>query len=521
MRKNPTKTLKELASWAPYLLALSSVFVVGSLTWETRPFIGDDLEVYAAMERGEYLNKWSDILRDTSLDKWRPINNAYLFLTINLFGNSYPSFWILNTVLALVLGIVVIRFFHQLGLAQSTWQRVVVALATAVILTSPMTFFSRIGIFGFLELAPIILSILAYGLFVQPERRNFLVWAAVLLAGAALIHERYIVLSFGFALLGFLRSRKDERYRQALRNFLIFPAVWLYTFIFALDSNPLRGGGETPLDDSFGPWIVGRMLDALLFLSGSTFGRTVYMDPEGFSSIILEPATQFGMPLRVWSLIVWGILLIPVALLILSGFRSDERRAGHEVPSQKPGIVTELIVLGLLLLIPAATVVSRIEMRWLLGSLVFLALLIPLISNKPNGRVFHYLRLQFLVLWLIAINSFGIWSFNDFNAYRINTYELIDVVGEIPQPPSLQRIDVLIVLNDHSRYLVWSTGNGLSISAAFPDKVNRVEFINSLQNTEVQKCLTLHPDQCTVLDVSSTRLLGPVEIFRVGRSADQ
>lgn len=116
MRKNLTRTPKELASWAPYLLALSSVFVVGSLTWETRPFVGDDLEVYAAMERGEYLNKWSDILRDTSLDKWRPINNAYLFLTINLFGNSYPSFWILNTVLALVLGIVVIRFFHQLGL---------------------------------------------------------------------------------------------------------------------------------------------------------------------------------------------------------------------------------------------------------------------------------------------------------------------------------------------------------------------------------------------------------------------
>ncbi len=99
MRKTLRKLVSLVGQLGPYTVAVASLFVIGFYSWETRPFVGDDLEVFNAIDSGAFLNNWSEILRDTSLDKWRPVNNLFLFLAVNLFGNSYVAFWFINTFL--------------------------------------------------------------------------------------------------------------------------------------------------------------------------------------------------------------------------------------------------------------------------------------------------------------------------------------------------------------------------------------------------------------------------------------
>ena len=465
------------------------------------------------MESGDYLSSWLDVLRDTSLDKWRPVNNAFLFVAVNLFGNSYPAFWMLNTALIASLGIVVIWFFHTLGFGESLHQRTLIALATLVILTSPMTFFARQGIFGFLELAPLILAIISYRFFLRPNHSNALEWSALCAALAFLIHERYLVLTVGLAVFAYLRSKTDSRYQRTALRFLLLPAIWAYTMIFALGANPLRGGGEVPLDESVGRWILGRLFDAAVLLSGASFGTTVSMDPEGFTSLILGPETYFGAPTRLWATcIALGILLPTVGSVVVNRFRTisavlpSVRLESGYAPRR---IVQELVLTSGLLLVPAATVVSRIEMRWLFGSLLF-GILALTVGQLARPSVNRYARSGFITLTLLlAVNAVG-WSHHShYNMFRTNTYSLIEHIQAATTDRDGQSYWVHVKTDRFLSYVDWSTNRG---RALLQGEVREVVF-NADDPTEwLNSCQSLENRTCVEVSVSATRFGGSAAI---------
>lgn len=502
---------------AIYVLALSTVFIVGYLSWETRTFVGDDLEVLNAIEGETYLNRWSDILTDTSLDKWRPVNNLYLFVTINLFGNSYPAFWVLNTGLMIALGMSIIFFFRTLGLGETLNQRLVISLAIVATLTSPFTFFSRQGIFGFLEIAPIILSIFAYWFFIRADTRNNILWSASLLAFAALIHERYLVLSFGFAIIGLYRARTDFRYRSSWRKYLFFPLFWLYTMIFALESNPLRGGGEQSFDESIGPWVIGRLLDVTLVLPGSSLGRTLYFDPEGLTSLVLSPDNYLGFSPRVWfGLLFLGLCFLWVCGVVgqrISSINTELSSAENTSRSFEGARVMEQLAIGLVLMLPAATVVSRLEMRWLFGSFTFAILAVSTWASLGARRNSRFVVLATFILGILSINTISVPNYSDFNFFRENTYSLKEYVERAINESTKDTLGIVVEQGQNANYIAWSTNNGKLFEPAENTEIVDVYFPRNAQEREVsiKRCL-LRSSQCLEIRASSSTFNGTLHL---------
>ena len=514
MRINLEKVLQRIARVAPYPIAIGSLLIIGLYSWETRTFVGDDLEVFNAMNSGVYLSTWAEILRDSSLDKWRPLNNIFLFITVNLFENSYPAFWFINSLLIALLGACMIVFLHTLGFGKSARERIMIALGVVVIVTSPMTFFSRQGLFGFLEIAPLIFSVAAYGLYLHPNGRRALLWSAVLLALATLTHERYLVLSLGLAVAAYVRSKSDLRYKNSARRFLIFPALWIYTTVIALGSNPLRGGGEQALNDSAGPWLLGRFFDVVLLLSGSSFGNTVQMDPEGFTSLILGPEEYFGVPLRLWSLGVWALILLPsLSSLIARALRRSRTAPGEIGQSTNPSsrkIVFELTMLSGLILLPAATIVSRIEMRWLFGSLVLgvLALLVAQFSGPPQAK--KSLAGVLTLVVALFVNSAG-WPYHDqYNMYRTNTYGLIDAVQGATSPATSRTYSVFVSTDFHSQYLAWSTNYGRALTQGDSKQISEVTFNPAERTQWLNDCTSGGAEICLDVVVTAESFVGKI-----------
>ncbi len=489
---------------AIYVGALIVAALFGLVAWTNRGFAGDDLEVLAGIGRGEYLSHWTDIFRDVSLDKWRPINNAFLFVSLRLFGASYPAFWIVNTLLVGILCGVVIWLFSHLQMLRSGLSLVLVFGCLLVLVTSPFSFMFRIGVFGFLEVAPLILVLLAFGLFVRPTRSYSTKLSAVLLGAAALIHERFLILSvlFGILALTTTSTRTNSSSKSSYWWFFLFPISWLYTTILVLRSNPLKGGGESFLDESVGLWVLGRVWDTVLFLSGSSMGRSIfYAEPEGLLNKIVDPVGGSILSMRLWSGVLWVALLAPWFVSYLASRRGLGR--GHHCGHNKSrdtfnhGYASKAAVLcGLCLLLPAATVVSRIEMRWLYGSILFALVAMTLsILDRLNRKTYAYAMLGSLCI-LLSINVIGLSQFSRFNFFRENTFLLIDYIDSLTEKFEPEAYGVLVIVSDTTSYLGWSTNGGLAIELQASVKPSQVRFVGSDQVLPSNYCQKVFSDPC-------------------------
>jgi hypothetical protein len=494
---------------------IGSMFV-GTLTWETRTFLGDDLQVLIAFEDGKYLSSLEEVFRDTSLDKWRPLNNLFLYFSLQLFGNSYVWYWFTNTGLTVLLGIVVMRGlnrFHEENVSDKF--RYFKLLAVLTIIASPFSFMPRIGVFGFLELMPIIAIVLSYTVFARASSVIDFANSASLALAAALIHERYLIFALAMAILGWVRSQRNSDYRGSPIFFFSVPLFHVYTTALVLEIDPFRGGGEEHLSSTAGRWMTSRFLDGFLFLFGGIGGKTVFYSIDSSAAPlfreIIEPSGVLGISTRLTSLIVALVFIMigcVVPLMVLRR-RKDPLLARLIMSSELySGRIIEPFVISVALLIPAATVISRIEMRWLFASLVFLVLSFAAMANRLARFTVENRLMTACLGLLLLINLGGLRSFSTYNSFRENSYRLIDVADKSSSDLLFENYVLVVRISGQVGYLPWATADGLAIANEIgrPPKLTR--FVHESRVIDQGFCQDQFQMGCIVIAAKADSITG-------------
>lgn len=135
--------LSSRLNFLPILISSISSLALGFFTFDDRPFVGDDLQVRQAILEERYLVKWTDIFVDTTLDKYRPANNLFVFLGFQILGNSPIAFWAVSTFLVAALAGTVAFFVLKHGVGEGFYRKAIAILAGILVATSPMTFMAR------------------------------------------------------------------------------------------------------------------------------------------------------------------------------------------------------------------------------------------------------------------------------------------------------------------------------------------------------------------------------------------
>jgi hypothetical protein len=487
----------------PVFVGIAVAVLTALVAWESRPFVGDDLETLNGVSQGTYLAGWRDIFLDVSLDKWRPVNNLYLFTSLRLFGNSYQAFWVANVGLMVCLIVVANWLMGRIKDLGSLHDRLAVTTGLVVLGSSPFAHYSRIGVFGFLELMPIILLVLAIGQVTPEFNSRAIQRGGALLALATLIHERYFIAYLTFGLIAFWRSRRTLELSQSVRRLVWFPAFWLYTEILVLRTNPLRGGGDLYLDSTIGFWIIPRFIDSTLFLGGGTFGQTAfYTGVDAAFGNISEPTGLAGVPTRLVALLV---LLLPI--LFALAWKKDAResecfRRADSQNRQSLTLALQLVILMLALILPAATVISRVEMRWLFGPHVLVIFVVLCLSRTAFGQKTQFARAFFAAY--VGLNMVGLSKFDEYNFFRDNTYELIDFAQSSSEGLRTESYSIVVVTDENTSYLNWATNYGRALKQYLENPPRHVAFLSVESEPPMDYCSKKFRHECVWIYATST-----------------
>ena len=223
--------------------------------------------------------------------------------------------------------------------------------------------------------------------------------SAVLLLLSTLTHERYLLASFGFwAIFLFKETRPDNSHSYA-RLFLLIPLLHVFFKGIILGLSPLAGGGESSFQDVIGFWILHHFGDALLGLGGYYSGTGKFYSDWPLGKL----GEQSDLRLLGFSMILIPLVLITISCLLKT--RSDEYNNNGK--SLK---ITFLFMMLVLTTLPSATVVQRIEFRWLFIPQALLLLLFTTCVSKYliNSRLkIPALLLPLLCFALISLHYRG------------------------------------------------------------------------------------------------------------------
>lgn len=389
-------------------------------------FLGDDLQMWGGHLDGTFASNLQESVRHVGIDKWRPVNTTVMILVFRSLGDSYINFyWLSSAVIALIMiGLYVV----SRAIAGGSQRRgnLIPLLGAVVVGTSPFTFAGRAGVIGFLEFAPVLFCLGAFYLYQSAKRqgsRRLVVYSAILSLIAGLTHERFFLFSLALAIVIFVHGRREVRFRGFWLLYVANYVFYFFVSMIVLDTDAFRGGGEIPLSASFGWWILYRLVFSILHLFGAAGGEAVFFRASEPSQFLFGDgfATNYslGFPIALAT-----ILLISV---VYGARRLRQSRQGKASRTVLPASA-EALVVAIALLIPSATVISRIESRWLFASLVFLCLAVIVSSNSLNP-VSIVLSLLFLGMILVSnISHRG--SYEKFDFWKFRAAQVVDAVRQ-------------------------------------------------------------------------------------------
>jgi hypothetical protein len=151
----------------------------------------------------------------------------------------------------------------------------------------------------------------------------------------------------------------------------------------ALRVDPIIGGGEAPIRSSANTWILEHFLIGVKAIAGIGNGTNIGFDATGY---LRQPA--LGVVGKIWLFAAVVILLL--ILTWRTWFVREVLATKHEINirlvEQQKVVRQLLLTSGLLLIVPASTIISRIEGRWLFGPEVFLLILLVGVLESNNWR---------------------------------------------------------------------------------------------------------------------------------------
>lgn len=253
--------------------------------------------------------------------------------------------------------------------------------------------------------------------------------------------------------------------------FFVGPPMYILASVL-LSFNGLRGGGSFSLSSTFGVWILFRLPVAALHLIGGAGGESVFFDVESPHRFIHNQTFWYNYQLYIPTLLILAAVT-PVGYQLILRRRkravSDETTGLHKTRIRSAQAGSDAIVVALALLLPAATVIERIESRWLYGSLTFLTVGACLLSASESlpARV----RVGYItgLLLLLASNIQHRNSFQQYDYWRIRSEKVLSTVRT--QEPASGYWSLLVYTpgtDNPNISLPWALGVG----AAFMDLNN-------------------------------------------------
>ena len=433
------------------------VFVLHLRTVNTRLFGDDFLLVNYWSQRPIDAKSLWDLFWLTGQEKWRPFSTIPLVLLSRYSGFDNRYFVLANLILLSILASIVGCYLYSLS------KRISIALTSiAAIAITPFNWYSQTSLFGLMEISAIIMCIIGLLLLCknfENETGSRFALAYLFLVASSLCHERFLIVAmscWSYSLF-FRRSRKNNRFSIYL---LTIPLLHIFIKGFVLRIDPLTGGGEANLRSSFGPWILGHFRDSLSALFGMKSGMGIYYSDGTFQT------TASSSHLEFFGLLIFLPAFFSLVYLFLK--RADSAIASKSPLSSlllaKSGL---FLISALALLIPGATVLDRVEGRWLLAPQIFM--LIAFVGfviylcheNSPVPKISRYLALSFS----LAIVTTGLiyrGQFKDYLALQsqptIALQELNSVV------PVNEDWGVLVNQTDTSMPTTWQFGYGAIFS---------------------------------------------------------
>ena len=471
-----------LVSSAAILCALVviTMFLWVAIPFKQGPLLGDDLEVTNAITDGKYANSIRDSLRSATQGKWRPLNTIFLHFESQFLSATYFNYWVVGVILLLVAVTIALGdLYLQVTRGERSIQDVcLVVMGTLVIGTSLFATMGLSGIFGFLEFGSLISCLVAFqfhSLAIRSLSRRHSVYGSLFSLVAILIHERFLTYSLVMAVLLAFRSRKQRAFRGMWLVYMSNVAFYIYSSAIVLDADFLKGGGEERLGDTFGWWVVPRTMFALVQLFGGSGASALYFEPDE-PTVLIENQTV-NEALRV---LMPGLFLLTLVFLSVSYLRTS--KTGSSQASNQPTSTcrtldkVEPFVIAIALMLPATTVVSRIETRWLLGSFFFVVIGIVQLGIKQKiGR-----RVILLLAMLLLGNVLNVGSVKDESWWYRRTIAIVDYVQQ--EAPKSGQWSLVVVLDRpidvlrNNSVAIWGTNYGRAFINYLDNAPNQITF---------------------------------------------
>lgn len=389
-------------------------------------FLGDDLQVWNGHNAGTFASNFQESIQNTSLDKWRPINTLLMIPLLQVFEASHRNFYYFSTCLLAITLTALWMTARKIKRHSSAVSTSAVLLGVLAVGSSPFTFFARSGVFGLLEIGPVILCLVSFYTFQLAKlssSRRFLLYSSMFALAAGLIHERFLAFSIALSIIIAWRARTIVGWRGLWLMPLFNILFYVYFASVVLNANVLKGGGEQQLNDTAGIWIIRRSLLVAIHLIGGAGGETIYFDPAKPFRFAQEMEFSDNYSLKFPLIILISIVLI--ACMFIHRWRTNRASLGEESQSSINSSIDALFIATALLL-PAATVSERIEARWLLAPLVFLVLALMILPSAMYWPA-RVGQLTVLVLFIMS-NYTNQNSYQEFDWWRIRSVNVIEAV---------------------------------------------------------------------------------------------
>jgi hypothetical protein len=335
-------------------------------------FFGDDfLLLNGSRTTGGYASSIVGCVNDIGMGKWRPMFVCTVTPLLKLFGDNYWCYFLLNLALFFLVCVITANLLAQVFKIPE-WSIALVALALPF---SRFAWYGRVSPFGVMEFGAILFALLFVrqclkALSQQTKGSWYL--AGVMASLSSLFHERYLVLlAAGFMVAMF--NVRNKQVQVPFSPWILFTGFYLAIKLFVLRVDPLVGGGEVAIRSSADTWILEHFLVGLKAVIGIGNGTNIGFDKSGYVRIpelgLLEIAWLVAVVLIV--ILIFGINVCGKPKVI-----GSKNNIPRELVVQQVVIRQLILTSGLLLVIPASTIISRIEGRWLLGPELFVVFFI-------------------------------------------------------------------------------------------------------------------------------------------------
>ena len=456
------------------------------------PFFGDDFDAINARINGRYASNPITALSESYGEKWRPLNTFVMTFLLKFLNDSYLLCYLLSIFLLLLLTITCVIFLRNYLQKMSHLEKLVCELIlVALIATSPLTWMAKSGVFGFLELAPAIFIIFSFQQFSKMKQVNSnlpLIYSVLLIMIAVLIHERHNAIAIGFAAISYFQAKDNPRFKGVWLAYLLVPIFFVYSTAVVLKIDPLVGGGEERIINSYGTWMIFRPFVAMgLLLFGS--GR-IWVSNSSNNQDMFDYVRVF---------LTLAPFLTVLATFVRQLNKSQLLKPLSHFRISKTG---EIFVIAFFAVLPSATVVSRIEGRWLFISYLFVIIGIIVGFSTLSLKIFglNNVRLIGLALggFLIA-NIINGGDFKEYDLARILSHKI--VVTAENESTSMNTWHLQIAASEsQSVWINWALGNGGVVSNNLINPPRTVSFDSGCMTP----CLTIDISEFSAKETIST-----------------